>query len=271
MARLLDRLNRKERTGSKPRCHWLTHGVPGQVAGRLNALAEPWGYVSADDFWMPEGFRRIEEGQLDKAANLLPKQDRDELRRWWLAVSRSSARTPHWDIACTCTLNGRRGLLLVEAKAHTEGLKIEDHVMARGLNRERIAQCIGEANVSLANQTELHWTLSHEHRYQMANRFVWSWRLTQLGYPVILVYLGFLKTEEMQTPLNDHAEWESLVKSYSHPLFPTEVWHRPLVVGMGDAWLLEVDADREFDVVLVQERLEQHLDQLPRSRPSCGS
>ena len=179
---------------------------------------------------MPEGFCRIEEGQLDKAARLPPKKDRDELRRWWLAVSRPSTRTPHWDIACTCTVDGRRVLLLVEAKAHTEELKIDDHVMARSLNRERIAQRIGKANVSLANQTELDWALSYEHRYQMANRFTWSLRLTQLGYTVILVYLGFLRAEEMQTPLKDHEAWESLVKSYSHPLFPTEVWDRQWLI-----------------------------------------
>ena len=155
---------------------------------------------------------------MDKAPNLLPKQDRDALRGWWLAVSRPSTRTPHWDIACTCTVDGRRGLLLVEAKAHTQELKIEDQVTARGLNRERIAQCIEEANVSLSNQTKVDWALSHEYRYQMANRFAWSWRLTQLGYPVILVYLGFLQAEEMSTPFCDHAEWEGLVKSYSLPI-----------------------------------------------------
>ena len=172
---------------------------------------------------------------MDKAARLLPKEDRDELRSWWLASSRPNTRTPHWDIACTCTVDGRKGLLLVEAKAHTQELKIEDHVMARGANRKRIAECIEEANISLANQTELDWVLSHEHRYQMANRFAWSWKLTELGYPVILVYLGFLSAEEMrggkeQVPFGNHAEWEGLVKALSEPLFPAEVWNRQLVI-----------------------------------------
>ena len=132
MDSFLEKLQPDERTGSKPRCHWLTHGAPGQVANRLNALAEPWGSVSADDHWMPEGFRRIQEAQLDKAARLLPKQDRGKLRDWWLAVSRPHARTPNWDIASTCTVDRRKGLLLVEAKAHTQELKIDDHVKAEG-------------------------------------------------------------------------------------------------------------------------------------------
>ena len=231
MDRFLEKLEPDERTGSKPRCHWLTHGAPGQVANRLNALAEPWGSVSADDHWMPEGFRRIQEAQLDKAARLLPKQDRGKLRDWWLAVSRPHTRTPNWDIASTCTLDRRKGLLLVEAKAHTQELKIDDHVKAEGPNRERIVGCIKEANAALADQTELDWALSHQHRYQMANRFAWSWKLTELGYPVILVYLGFLGAEEMrngreQNPLNSPAEWADLVKAHSEPLFPAEVWDR---------------------------------------------
>ena len=231
MDSFLEKLRRNRRKGSKPRCHWLTHGAPGQVASRLNALAEPWGSVSADDHWMPEGFCRIEEAQLDKAAKLLPKQDRDKLRNWWLAVSRRNTRTPTWDVASTCTVDGHKGLLLVEAKTHTQELKIEDHVKARGLNRARIAECIEEANSGLARWTELGWALSHEHRYQMANRFAWSWKLTELGYPIILVYLGFLRAEEMrkgrkQTPFNSHADWEGFLKSHSQPLFPDEAWDR---------------------------------------------
>ena len=230
MDSLLEKLEPDERTGSKPRCHWLTHGAPGQVAGRLNALTEPWGSVSTDDRWMPEGFCRIDEAQLDKAAKLLPKQDRDKLRDWWLAVSRPNTRTPCWDIACTCTVDGHRGLLLVEAKAHTQELKVKDQVGGSLLNSERIAECIEEANISLANQTDLDWALSHEHRYQMANRFAWSWKLTQLGYPVVLVYLGFLVAEEMQNPFDSHAEWGGLVKSHSEPLFPAAVWDRQWVI-----------------------------------------
>ena len=226
---LLENLHRNERTGNKPRCHWLTHGAPGQVASRLNALAEPWGSVSVDDLWMPEGFSRIQEAQLDKTGRLLPKQDRDRLRRWWLAVSRRNTRTPTWDIASTCTVDGHKGLLLIEAKAHTQELKVQDPVEASLRNRERIAECIEEANAALADWTGLYWALSHEHGYQMANRFAWSWKLTELGYPVILVYLGFLRAEEMRkgrekAPYKNHAEWEGLVKVHSEPLFPAGVW-----------------------------------------------
>ena len=61
MDSLLEKLQPNQRKGSKPRCHWLTHGSREQVAMRLTRLAEPWGSVSADDYWMPEGFDQVKE------------------------------------------------------------------------------------------------------------------------------------------------------------------------------------------------------------------
>ena len=184
---------------------------------------------------MPQGFDQVEEAQLHEATNLLPPQDCEALGDWWLAERSDGSKTPTWDIASTCTVDGHKGLLLVEAKAHTQELKAKDQVKGSPLNRERIAACIKETDAVLADQTGLEWALSHEHRYQMANRFAWSWELTELGHPVILVYLGFLRAEEMrkgreQAPFDGHAEWEGFVKAHSEPLFPSRVWDRLWVI-----------------------------------------
>ena len=240
---LLNKLNPRDRKGSKPRCHWLTHGAREEVANRLTRLIEPYGTVSANDRWMPEGFGRIEEARLDRAPELLPKKDRDTLRDWWLEVPRR-ANTPNWDVASTCTIDSTRGLLLIEAKAHNEELNNE----ARGKsldcrasdnsvrNHERIGVAIGEARIALSDESRYRWGLSRDCRYQMSNRFAWAWKLTQLGYPVILVYLGFLNAEEMrkgkeQHPLANHAEWESVVRSHSASLFPGTIWNRTWTVN----------------------------------------
>ena len=193
---------------------WRTRASrePGRASSsRLNALAEPWDSVFPDDHWMTEGFDRVEEAQLHRAPRLLPPQHCDALGDWWLAVQSDGSRTPHWDIVSTCTVDGRKWVLLEEAKAHSQELKTKDQVVGSRPNCERIAERIEEANGRLADWTELRWALSHEHRYQMANRFAWSWKLTELGDPVILVYLGFLGAEEMregkeQNPLNSHTE-----------------------------------------------------------------
>ena len=238
----LQKLGSKARRGSKPRCHWLTHGTREQAAKRLTELIEPYGKVSANDHWMPQGFCAIQEAQLDKACELLPKQEeRDKLRDWWLVVPRN-ANTPNWDIASTCTVRGSKGLLLVEAKAHTQ--ELNKAAEGKGLGKQatansrrnhvRIGAAIQEANIALADQTGLSWALSHECRYQMSNRFAWSWKLAELGYPVILVYLGFLKAEEMKEEMKEemdtdifgnHANWTSRVKEHSNPLFPEKIWN----------------------------------------------
>jgi len=62
----------------------------------------------------------------------------------------------------------------------------------------------------------------------MSNRFAWAWKLSELGIPVILVYLGFLNAEEMRdqgVPFAEHISWEKLVKSQSITLFPENVWN----------------------------------------------
>ncbi len=56
MSDLLQRLKPRERRGSKPRCHLLTHGSTDEVAARLSSLAAPFVRVSAGDRWMPQGF-----------------------------------------------------------------------------------------------------------------------------------------------------------------------------------------------------------------------
>ena len=227
----LQNLGSKAQRGSKPRCHWLTHGTREQVAKRLTELIEPYGKVSINDHWMPEGFCDTQEAQLDKACKLLPKQEeRDKLRGWWLEApcnADSRRRTPNWDIASTCKISGKNGFLLVEAKAHTGELKVEDKTKASQENLQQIVAAIKEANIALYGQTGLSWALSHECRYQMSNRFAWSWKLAQLGYPIILVYLGFLKAEEMRPNIffSEHTNWEFLIKEHSQPLFPEKVWN----------------------------------------------
>ena len=252
MTSLLENLRPNQRKGSKPRCHWLTHGSAEEVAVRLTELIKPWGRVSETGSWMPKGFDAVIEAQLHNAPALLKDFDAGlgaHLQCWWFAVGNEKATSPNWDIASTCTVtvDGRSkpGLLLVEAKAHDwEGIKEEAGKplgppkegsgisMNSRRNHVRIGACIQDASLALADETGLPWALSRDWNYQMSNRFAWSCKLTELGIPVILVYLGFLNAEEMrkgkaQKPFADHAEWEALVKSHSHPLFPEEVWDRP--------------------------------------------
>lgn len=235
---LLARLKRNQRRGSKPRCHFLTHGSAEDVAARLTRLIAPFGSVSPDDRWMPEGFEKRSEAQLHKATRLLERKMRDELTSWWLAAASRKAMTPNWDIASTCTIEGKRGLLLVEAKAHDDELNKEacgrkldaDSSADRRASHEQILGAIEAARAGIASATSLRCAIARDSHYQMSNRFAWTWKVAELGVPVVLVYLGFIQARDMnkgkERPFVDSDAWERLVLAHSETLFPSEVWGR---------------------------------------------
>ena len=243
MSTLLERLKPKERRGSKPRCHLLTHGSPDDVAARLTALVAPFASAVPSDCWMPQGFENTAEATLPEAERLLPADVRLELQRWWLSVASNNTRTPNWDLASTCTIEGKAGIMLIEAKAHDQELikeetgrkNIEAPVSGSARrNLLRIDWAIRDASLALTESTGLTWALSRDWNYQMSNRFAWAWKLADLGIPVVLVYLGFLGTSEMKdqgNPLADAADWEAIVKRHSQALFPAEVWGRRWTCG----------------------------------------
>lgn len=237
MTELLLKLKPKERRGSKPRCHMLTHGPRAEVAGRLTRLVEPWGTVSPGDEWMPQGFDNTEEAQLHDAPQLLGDGPQcHALESWWLAVAGATSRTPNWDIATTCTAGGRKGLLLIEAKAHVSELKNESKgkLLATAasdnsrLNHQQIGQAITDANIALSLATGSAWALDRDRCYQMSNRFAWACKLASLGFPVILVYLGFIQAIDMnrpgETPIESADHWHQLVIDHARGLVPAGAW-----------------------------------------------
>lgn len=227
----------KARRGSKPRCHLLTHGSVEKVAERLTRIMEPWGRVEPKDCWIPQGFTDLTEAQLGKTTRLLNDESCAALRSWWLAVPHPRANTPNWDIASTCSIDSKKGMLLIEAKAHDEELRSEEAGKTPNpaatenshRNHKQIGTRIQEASIGLMEATGLQWALSRDTHYQMSNRFTWAWKLTELGVPVVLVYLGFLNADEMADrgePIRSETDWQRLVKAHSEPLFPATVWDR---------------------------------------------
>lgn len=238
MSELLKRLGSKAQRGSKPRCHGLTHGSLEVVSARLTALVAPFAQVAPNDRWMPDGFADIEEAQLHLATRLLPLEVRKELGAWWLPANQQGARTPNFDIASTCTIAGVPGMLLIEAKAHER--ELTESAVGRALkaadpeerqaSHRTIGAAIDSARTGLASATGLPWKISRDSHYQMSNRFAWTWKLAELGVPVVLVYLGFLHATDMskpgEVPVPSKGRWEGMVRAHSEPLFPDEVWNR---------------------------------------------
>jgi len=237
---LFPSLNRNEQRGSKPRCHLLTHGSAQEVAGRLSRIVAPFATVSASDHWMPGGFDSVQECQLHRRSCVLDSGLCDQLAAWWLPADQRTGRTPNFDIAATCSVDGRPGIVLVEAKAHDNELirasggrnvtsKEPAEQKQRESSHDTIAIAIAQARLGLAEATGLNVGISRDVSYQMSNRFAWAWKLAESGVPVVLVYLGFLDAEDMAKdgrPFHTHEDWDQLVRSHAAAIVPEEIWDR---------------------------------------------
>ena len=128
-------------------------------------------------------------------------------------------------------------MLLVEAKAHLKELspKSDQCGSANLANREQIQSAIATASTALQSITSNPWNLSRDHHYQLSNRFAWAWKLTDLGIPVVLVYLGFLNARDMigaKTELFPSAEhWAQSVKEYGKGVVDNSCWGQWLDIG----------------------------------------
>ena len=214
--------------GSRLRCLLATHIPRPKVSEFLSSLAQPHATVSATDRYAPSGFLQPDEAKLGETPGFLCAGDREAITDWWLAVRRG-ANTPNWDIASTCMIGNRKGLLLVEAKAHAEELLPGECCGAKNkANRDRIHGAIAEAEGRLNAVTDplgWRWRLSPDSHYQLSNRFAWTWKLAAIGVPVVLVYLGFLNAaDELGTPFADYDQWRACLLEYSKGRVPERAW-----------------------------------------------
>ena len=247
--------------GSRPRCVLLVNGTA--AADRLTALVDlPDMTVSSNDFWMPRGKPALdgqgwdkkpaEEARLDRDAGFVAPEVQQQLCNWWLEVV-PRANTPNWDVASTCKIEGRKGLLLVEAKAHSNELsnnaKEKPSTENGRKNHERIGSAIKQANAGLGRATGGSWGLSRDGHYQLANRFAWSWKLALLGVPVVLVYLGFLNAKEMAgegAPFKSEGDWTHTLKGHAQGVVDDSCWEKRIEVNGTPFWPLIRTIDLTF-------------------------
>jgi hypothetical protein len=158
------------------------------------------------------------------------------------------ANTPNWDLASTCKVNGEPGLILIEAKAHDGEAKETGKGPGNAENDLRIESAIREANEGL-NAITAGWKLSCQSHYQLCNRFGWAWKLSTLGVPTILVYLGFLRATEMSDqgrPFHSHQEWNRAIREHASSVVPPPAWGRCLQTPDAPMWALIRSLDLQW-------------------------
>jgi len=225
----------------------LVDGGRDEVAARLTRMVGVDDVaITGDDIWQPRGkpvqkedgswdTTPAEEVELDKPNDLLPSAISKCLSDWWLAVSENDPRTPNWDMAGTCTVRGKKGLVLVEAKAHwnelarsSEGKRLQKPASDGTLkNHEKIGEAIEEAAIGLRAATGGSWRIARDSHYQLSNRFAWSWKLASLGIPIVLVYLGFLYATDIAKGgdlFHSEEHWERVVKGHCEGVVDSGCW-----------------------------------------------
>jgi hypothetical protein len=202
--------------------------------------------VSNEIKYMPQGYCYPQEARLETfGPKCYPmKQEWSDLKNWWL-LHKKGANTPNWDIAMSCEIDHRPGLVLVEAKAHSNELETRgkplDNTSANSVeNHERIGKAIKEACIGwqcIDNQVNI----SRDSHYQLANRLAFTWMLAKLGFPVVLLYLGFTGDkgiEDLGTPFSDDSDWQNAFAQYVTGTIPIDLFGKRHEFNNVPVWLL---------------------------------
>ena len=197
--------------------------------------------------WMPRGYAEKREARLETfGREVIPGSAIwSALQGWWLGGGRGN--TPNWDLAAACELEGRPGLVLVEAKANVPELCGDGKAMrakaseASTKSHECIARAIHEARVELRGLG--HSTgISRDNHYQLSNRIAFSWKLASLDIPTVLVYLGFLDDQgvaDAGEPFNDDPHWRSVFAEHAREVGAESLFEKGRIeCGAAPAWFL---------------------------------
>lgn len=213
----------------------------------LLRLAQPVTTVLSDtSVWMPRGHGLPKEARLELfGPTALPHVDWANLRKWWLRHERG-ANTPNWDIALTCDIESRPGVILVEGKANvaelgSTGKSLDSEASdASRENHERISTAISEACTALRSHNPT-IAISRDSHYQLSNRVAFAWKLASLGVPTVLVYLGFIGDTGIRDagqPFLSESHWQEVFAEHSRAVFPPELTDRRIDCANAPMWLL---------------------------------
>lgn len=203
--------------------------------------------VSGRSRWMPRGHVAPGEARLETfGPEALPDVSAwPSLQTWWLA-HKDGANTPNWDLALSCQIGGRPGLVLVEAKANVPELNASGKVLEPAAssgsrdNHNQIGVAIREACLQLRRISPA-VSISRDSHYQLSNRVAFTWKLASLGVATILVYLGFYGDEgikDVGEPIKSAQGWNDVFGAYAYSVVPKDLFERRIDCGAAPMWLL---------------------------------
>jgi hypothetical protein len=219
-----------------------------EFTSELRQLLRPLDIATdSTSMWMPRGHDASTEARLESFGPIAYPDSPvwPKLEAWWLKHARG-ANTPNWDLAMSCRIDGKPGLVLVEAKANVPELSAAGKLVAEDAsersheNHEHIGAAIAEASNALGGESA-GVRLSRDHSYQLSNRLAFAWRLASWGMPVVLVYLGFTGDQniaDVGEPLRDDEHWQELFTSHLAQIAPPQWVNQSIATEGAPFWLL---------------------------------
>jgi hypothetical protein len=191
----------------------IGHETPGEMT------VEDYLTAYCPEDW-PEAVRRLDGG------------------RWWAPLGGAK---PKMDLICKIIINGKPGLLFVEAKAHEGELDwngkplADDASEGSRQNHDNIAAQIASANEHLNRNAYPGFNLSIGNHYQLANRVTYLWKLANLGIPTLLLYLGFTGDGYFPSDqIRDDRHWLRIMGGYLQGVIPQDFPERMLRLKSSD-------------------------------------
>ena len=193
--------------------------------------------------YAPKGYNKPKEVRLKHWKNSQFYSKYCELDSWWLAHSKG-ANTPNWDLSIECFFQNSPTLILVEAKAHINELSQSGKVLKATAskksieNHKKISSAIHGANNALS-KTFPELNISINSHYQLSNRIAFSWKLANMGFKVILVYLGFTDDKgisDVGKPIEHQQHWQYIMETYTSNILPDSFWNKCIACGKGSMY-----------------------------------
>jgi hypothetical protein len=237
--------NKKYRGSRKHILDWTNRP---DFTSKFTALLSPIPVkITTASKWMPQGIQDPKETRIETfGPKCIPSHPAwTELKDWWL-IHQRGANTPNWDIAVCCKIEGRPGFVLAEAKANRAELKDEGKKLSETASRnsrenhQQIGRAIGEACAGW-QLIDSRVNISHESHYQLANRLAYTWKLGMFGFPIVLVYLGFIGDEgirDVGDPFADEEDWNQAFSQHAHDIIPIELFDKRIDLGPAPIWLV---------------------------------
>lgn len=212
----------------------------------LQAILAPAGIaLTAQDAHHPRGHADASEWELPRFCQDSPFSVNADaaFNGWWV---RYDGTLPTWDLISTCTMSGRPGILLIEAKAHeseldSRGKGLPDSASDRSKeNHYLIGRCIDEVCEAMTAGADRRIAISARSHYQLSNRVAWAWRLAQHGVPVCLFYLGFLGDRYFPDYFTDSDHWQRAMGAYMGEVVPPSLPGRTVKLAGEGSFLILV-------------------------------